>query len=424
MKKLMAILLVLTLCLTASFGLAEDATTLIVWCWDDAFNGAGMRAAADLYTAQHPEVKVDVQIIPNINLAFSSAVIGQQYDLLPDIILVQDRDLDKQVNLYNVFTDLTDSGIDFTRFSPYKVQAATSGGRNYGIPFDNGVACFVYRADLLEQAGFTTADITDITWEQFIEVGTAVKEKLGIPMLKIRTDAGFTLLEMMMQSAGSWYFDAEGDLDIVENSVLREAIDLYLEMYKKGIIMEVTDGEQYTASFYDGSVIGTVNASWVLAGVSKEEALSGKWAITNVPRLINAEGATNYSASGGCNWCVLNTSVNKDLAIDFLKETIGGGTMAQEYYANALDAATVIGSFLPAVESDSYKKAVEYYGGDTIYSKLVDYSANVPQINPGWYTTDARTAIATAVSQIHAGSSIEDALAEMHSTLDFMMSQQ
>lgn len=137
----MAILLLFTLCLTASFSLAEDAIILIVWCWDDAFNGAGMRAAADLYTVQHPEVKVDVQIIPNMNLAFSSAVTGQQYDLLPDIILVQDRDLDKQVNLYNVFTDLTDSGIDFTRFSPYKVQAATSGGLNYGIPFDNGVVC-------------------------------------------------------------------------------------------------------------------------------------------------------------------------------------------------------------------------------------------------------------------------------------------
>lgn len=55
-------------------------------------------------------------------------------------------------------------------------------------------------------------------------------------MLKIRTDGGFTLPEMMMQSAGSWYFGAEGNLDIVDNSVLREAIDLYLEMYEKGII--------------------------------------------------------------------------------------------------------------------------------------------------------------------------------------------
>ena len=423
MKKIFAILIALTLCLTIGTGLAEEKTTLTVWCWDDAFNGAGMRAASALYTAEHPEVEVDVQIITDLPMVFSSAVLGQQYDLLPDIVLVQDRDLDKNVNLYNAYADLTDSGIDFSQFSPYKVQAASSGGRNYGIPFDNGVACYVFRSDLLEQAGYTAADLTDITWDRFIEIGVDVKEKLGIPMLKIRTDAGFTILEMMMQSAGSWYFNAEGALNITDNTVLREAIDLYLDMYDKGVIMEVSDGEQYTSAFYDGSVLGTINASWVLASVSREPSLSGKWAITNIPALIEAEGATNYSASGGCNGCVIETSPNKELAIDFLKETIGGGSMAMQYYADALDAAVVIGSYLPAIETDAYNREVEYFGNDTIYSKLVDYSANVPQINLGWYTTEARTAMATAIAQVHAGSSIEDVLSEMHDTLEFQMNQ-
>lgn len=399
-----------------------EVETVELWCWDEAFNVYAMKEAAKLYEAQHPNVKIDVQnITDNINVRFTSAITSQQMDLLPDIMLIQDRDLEKYVELYDVFEDLTGSGINFNDFAPYKVEAASANGKNYGIPFDNGVACYVFRNDLLEQAGYHAEDLMDITWKEFIDIGVDVKEKLGIPMAKVRTDAGFTLIEMMMQSAGSWYFDDEGELNLTDNVVFREALSLYLEMVEKGVAMEVTDGEQYSSAFYDGSVMGTVNASWVLATVSKEESLSGKWRVANVPKLVEAANATNFSSSGGCNWTVIKTSEHKEAALDFLKETVGGGSMAGEFFDTVLKGAAVVSSYLPATESETYKAGIEYYGGQPVYYDLVTYSAGVPRISLGWYTTEARTALATCVQQIHSGVEIEKALEDMKNTLEFQM---
>lgn len=399
-----------------------EVETVELWCWDEAFNVYAMKEAAKLYEAQHPNVKIDVQnITDNINVRFTSAITSQQMDLLPDIMLIQDRDLEKYVELYDVFEDLTSSGINFNDFAPYKVEAASANGKNYGIPFDNGVACYVFRSDLLEQAGYQPEDLMDITWREFIEIGLNVKEKLGIPMAKVRTDAGFTLIEMMMQSAGSWYFNDEGELDLTDNPVFREALSLYLEMVEKGIVVEVTDGEQYSSAFYDGSVMGTVNASWVLATVSKEESLSGKWRLANIPKLVEASNATNFSSSGGCNWTIIKTSGHKAAALDFLKETVGGGSMAGEFFDTVLKGAAVVSSYLPATESEIYKAGIDYYGGQPVYYDLVNYSAGVPRISLGWYTTEARTALATCVQQIHSGAEIEKALEDMKNTLEFQM---
>ena len=64
----------------------------------------------------------------------------------------------------------------------YKLSVMTDGDKIYGVPFDSGVTALFYRKDLIEQAGYTEADMQDITWEKYIEIGKAVKEKTGVAM--------------------------------------------------------------------------------------------------------------------------------------------------------------------------------------------------------------------------------------------------
>jgi lactose/L-arabinose transport system substrate-binding protein len=45
------------------------------------------------------------------------------------------------------------------------------------------------------------------TWERFIELAKIVKEKTGIPMLS-GTSNSSDLPSLMLQSTGTWYFDA------------------------------------------------------------------------------------------------------------------------------------------------------------------------------------------------------------------------
>lgn len=91
-----------------------------------------------------------------------------------------------QKNLSNypeLVQPLTDSGINWDEF-PESVKAfSTVDGVNYGVPFDAGTAISALRTDLIAEAGLTTADFTDITWDKYIELGKQVKDKTGKAML-------------------------------------------------------------------------------------------------------------------------------------------------------------------------------------------------------------------------------------------------
>ena len=64
----------------------------------------------------------------------------------------------------------------------------------------------------------------NLTWDKYIEIGKAVKEKTGKAMLTLDpSDLG--QIRMMMQSAGAWYVKEDGKtVNIADNAVLKEAV--------------------------------------------------------------------------------------------------------------------------------------------------------------------------------------------------------
>ncbi|MCX7773557.1 MAG: extracellular solute-binding protein, partial [Clostridia bacterium] len=163
---------------------AAQKEKITVWAWDPNFNIAIMNEAKTRYAAINPNAEIEV-------VDFAKADVEQKLlvnlssgttDGLPDIVLIEDYNAQKYLSAYpNSFADLTGK-IDYTQFAPYKVKLMTIGGKTYGIPFDSGVAGTYYRKDLLEQAGFKAADLENITWDRFIEIGEAVKAKTGVAM--------------------------------------------------------------------------------------------------------------------------------------------------------------------------------------------------------------------------------------------------
>ena len=139
-------------------GSSDDENTLTVWTWDPNFNIYAIEKAAEIYAKDHPGFKVDVSEIKSddIETRLTTAVSAGDLSTLPDIFLMQDNSFQKYATNYpDVFTDLTDSGIDFSQFSSAKVAYSTLEGKNYGIPFDNGAVIECLRTDMLEEAGYT-----------------------------------------------------------------------------------------------------------------------------------------------------------------------------------------------------------------------------------------------------------------------------
>lgn len=403
-------------------GASEGGNTLTVWTWDPAFNIPAIKEAGNIYKADHPdfELKVVETLSDDCETKLITAAESGDLSTLPDIVLMQDNSYQKFVSIYpEAFTDLTDSGIDFSQFAAGKLFYSTVDGKNYGVPFDNGAVIGAYRTDYLEQAGYTIDDLTDIDWNRFIEIAKDVKEKTGKYMLSGQADSPDMVMEML-QSAGASLFDKDGKPAMTDNAALKECISIYQKMVEEGVYYEVNNWDDYVSSITTGQVAGVINGNWISATIMGMKDTSGKWAITNMPKLIETPNATNYSNNGGSSWYITSNCKNKDLAIDFLKSTFAGSV---KLYENILPTTGAIGTYAPAADSTAYQEPQEFWNNQPIFAKIVDFSLKTPTNNTSPYYYDGRNAIGTQIQNIMNGADVDQAIADAQAEVEFTMGE-
>ena len=372
---------------TEESGASEGGNTLTVWTWDPAFNIPAIEEAANVYKADHPDFKLKVveTLSDDCETKLITAAESGDLSTLPDICLMQDNSYQKFVSIYpEAFVDLTDSGIDFSQFAAGKLSYSTVDGKNYGVPFDNGAVIGAYRTDYLEQAGYTIDDLTDIDWNRFIEIAKDVKAKTGKYMLSGQADSPDMIMEML-QSAGASLFDKDGKPAMTDNAALKECISIYQKLVEEGVYYEVNNWDDYVSSITNEQVAGVINGNWISATIMGMKDTSGKWAITNMPKLIETPNATNYSNNGGSSWYITSNCKNQDLAIDFLKSTFAGSV---QFYENILPTTGAIGTYAPAGDSASYQEPQEFWNNQPIFAKIVDFSLKTPTNNTSPYYYD------------------------------------
>lgn len=399
---------------------AQSANELTVWCWDPAFNVYAMEEAAKVYQKDHPDFKLNVVETPwaDMQTKLTTAATSGNLDSLPDILLLQDNAFQKNVISYpDAFTDLTDSGIDFTQFAKAKTAYSVVGGKNYGVPFDNGAVVACYRTDILEEAGYKVDDFTDITWSQYQTMAEDILAKTGKPLLSCQAGESDVIM-MMLQSAGGSLFDADGNPSMVGNDKLKKVMETYAALVKSGVLVEVNDWDQYVGTLTNSTVAGTINGCWIMASIQTAEDQSGKWALTNMPKLEGVDGATNYSNNGGSSWAVTAGSKNPELAKDFLSKTFAGST---DLYETILPKAGALATYLPAATSKVYEEPQEFFGGQAVYSKITDFASKIPANNTGVYYYEARDAVATAITNVVAGADIDNEIKTAEETINFAM---
>ena len=400
---------------------AAQEETLTVWCWDPNFNVYAMEQAEKMYQKDHPDFKLDIQekVYSDIETALITAAEADDYSTLPDIFLMQDYSFHKNVANYpGIFTELTDSGVDFSQFSAGKLADSTVDGKNYGVPFDNGATIMAIRKDMVEAAGLTVDDFKDTTWSDFIEKAKKVVEKNNVPMLT--SSGGSEIVIEMLQSAGASPM-VDGKVDLVGNEALKKSIETYKQLIDEKVMVDYTDWDQYIASMNKGTAAGVIQGCWIMSSIQAAEEQSGNWAIVDMPKLDGIEGATNYANCGGASWAVSSNCKNTDLAFDFLKSTFGESV---ELYDDLLPNAGAIASYLPAADSEVYNEASDFYGGQTVYKDIVEFAGQVPGIDYGAYYSDIRSALTDAITNVvQNGADIDSEIKNAQDTVEFNINE-
>ena len=391
--------------LLATASLGDDVD---IWAWDPNFNGASMEKAGEIYKADNPDFNLVFNEFAReeVEQKLQTQLAAGTTEGLPDIVLIEDYSAQKfLLSFPGAFEPLNDV-LDYSEFADYKVALATVGDQTYSVPFDSGVTGWFYRSDVLAEAGYSATDLENITWSRFIEISKDVAAKTGMPMLSLDlNDPG--MIVIMLQSTGSWFFNDDGSLNLVDNPAFRAVMETYGEILQTPEIYKPVNGwSEYTASFTGGDVASTITGVWI-TGTIKAADMSGQWAVAPIPRIEGVDGARNASNLGGSSWYVLSSSDNMEETKDFL-QTVWGNNV--DFYQEILVGQGAVGSLLKVREGDAYQSSDDYYGGLPVWQMFSDWLGDIPGVNFGIFTYEVRSAISTQLPGIADGGDIDEAI--------------
>ncbi|SDC35491.1 lactose-binding protein [Pelagirhabdus alkalitolerans] len=388
-----------------------DEDDITAWAWDPNFNIRALELADDAYDG---DADVELEIIENaqddivqrLNTSLSSGAMQG----MPNIVLIEDYRAQSFLQAYpDAFYPITDY-INVDDFADYKIEPTSLDGEQYGLPFDSGVAGLYIRTDYLEEAGYSVEDVQDITWSEYVEIGKDIKEATGNNMLT-QDPGDLGLIRIMLQSAGSWYFEDDGSTPNLDNNPALEATaEAYREIMEADIVSMVSDWSQFVGAFNDGAVASVPTGNWITASVTAEESQSGDWAVVPMPKL-EVDGATNYSNLGGSSWYVLNSD-GKEKAAEFLGNTFGSN---EAFYQDLIEEIGAIGTYLPGLQGDAFEMEHEFFGGQQIIADFSEWTDNIPAVNYGMHTYAIDDIMAVELQEYLNDKPLEDVLNDAQS---------
>lgn len=394
----------------------NTADEITIWAWDDNFNVKAANIAKEYYAKVNPDVKVNVvsmaqdDIVQKLNTAFS----GPNYEGLPNIVLIEDYRIQGYLQNYDALRDLS-AIVDPAKFMDYKLESMTKDGKVYGVPFDSGVAALFYRVDYIEEAGYKVADMQDITWDKYIEIGKAVKEKTGKSMLTLDpSDLG--QIRMMMQSAGAWYVGEDGStVTLKDNQALKDALNTYKKIIDAGIATQISGWDAFVGAFQNGDVASVPTGCWIAPSVAAAEDQKGKWAVAALPKMAENSKSINASNIGGASWYVIDKVEGAETAEDFLKNTFASNT---DLMNDLVTEINLVSTLKAAGEAENYAKPNEFFSNQKIFDDFFAWTEEIPAVNYGLYTYSIEDIMTEALQSILGGAEIDATLAEYQTQVE------
>ncbi len=387
-------------------GTDTESTTepveLTVWGWDASFNGLALEEADKLYegaTVNFVEMAKG-DCLQKIHTVLASGVT----DDLPDVVIISDLAAQGYLMSYPGAFYKMDGVLNYDDFASYKKSAVSYDGVGYGVPFDTGVAGLFYRTDYIAEVGYTDDDMQDLTWDEYLELGKKLKDKGH--MLQTYNPNDISEFQIMLQSAGTWFTDKEGNANFANNAALKECYSIFKNLNESDFVKVVSDWTEFSGAINGGDVACVIRGSWISSTIKAAADQSGLWKVAPVPKL-SIEGATNKSNQGGSSWFVLAKGKNADVAADFMAKTFGGST---ELYNTLVEQKNIMATYLPASNVPAYDVEDEFFSGTKINKTLAEWIGQIPVVESGVYTAEAQSALLAVTPDIIAGSDLDKCL--------------
>ncbi len=412
-----ALALALLLSVTGCGGSADGKTHLSFQIWD-VFQRDGMQAMCDAYTAQHPDVVIDVQVT-SWSEYWTKLEAAAESNTMPDIYWMHTDQILYYAD-FGILADLTDLYADedpnyyANHFSDVSIaNASGSDGRIYGVPKDKDNVVLVYNKEMFDAAGVAYPDDT-WTWDDMMDASQKVYDATGKYGYLAYNDEQLGYWNFVYQNGG-YILDENNVYAGYTNPATADAIKFYVGIQQNEWCPDQTYFTETSPGTAFFSEVGCMflEGSWnLLAEMQNYPEMVGKWDIAPLPKCPNpASGDGRGTISNGL--CYSTAAKGKQL--EQVKDVLRffGSEEGQRIQG---ESGAAIPAYLGLEDSwtTSFKSFDYMLDVDVCYDQF-DYAVkyiNTPSRRK-WKPT-----VADEMVKIYKGADIDSGLARMQEIAD------
>ena len=322
-----AILLAMILLLSLSGCGASDGKTHLTFQIWDVFQRPGMQAVCDAYTAQHPDVEIEVQVTSWGEYWTKLEAAGES-NTMPDIFWMHTDQILYYAD-FGILADLTDlyDEVDPNFWTEHYSEvsignASGSDGRMYGVPKDKDNVVLVYNMEMFDAAGVEYPN-ADWTWDDLMDASQKVYDATGKYGYMAYNDEQLGYWNFVYQNGG-YILDPETNLRAgYTQPATAEAIKYYVNIQKNEWCPDQTFFAETSpgTAFFSGMGSMFFEGSWnLLDAMKRYPELVGKWDIAPLPKCPNpASGDGTGTISNGLCYSTAANGKNLDIVKDVLR---------------------------------------------------------------------------------------------------------
>ena len=322
-----AILLAMILLLSLSGCGASDGKTHLTFQIWDVFQRPGMQAVCDAYTAQHPDVEIEVQVTSWGEYWTKLEAAGES-NTMPDIFWMHTDQILYYAD-FGILADLTDlyDEVDPNFWTEHYSEvsignASGSDGRMYGVPKDKDNVVLVYNKEMFDAAGVEYPN-ADWTWDDLMDASQKVYDATGKYGYMAYNDEQLGYWNFVYQNGG-YILDPETNLRAgYTQPATAEAIKYYVNIQKNEWCPDQTFFAETSpgTAFFSGMGSMFFEGSWnLLPELINYPDMVGKWDIAPLPKCPNpASGDGTGTISNGLCYATAANGKNLEIVKDVLR---------------------------------------------------------------------------------------------------------
>ena len=297
---------------------ADGNVNLTFQIWDVAQRD-GMQAMCDAYTAQHPNVKIEVQVT-SWNEYWTKLEAAATSGQMPDIFWMHTNELLKYAD-NGMLADCSDI-VDTSKFSEVSLSNASgSDGTLYAVPKDKDTVGLVYNKEMFDAAGVSYPD-ESWTWDDLTDASQKIYDATGKYGYMAYGDDQLGYWNFVYQNGGYILNEDKTQAGFTQPATA-EAMKFYIGLQQydwcpdQNYFAETAPGTAFFsekgAMFFEGD--------WnILAELQNYPEMQGKWDVAVLPKALNpVNGDGRATISNGLSYATAANNKNLDTVKDVLK---------------------------------------------------------------------------------------------------------